>query len=185
MGQQGPPARDAASAARARRVARGSLLLTTRTASRRAKATGSFRSAPRVLDPDRKNKNNIFSTRRNAATWPTSDRNDGRLQIGTGGRLQVGMHRRLRRNPHTGGDTGIHAYIFDADRFVPAAPIRLFSISATEPRMRPRPPQQEPVEPDRPDRPPCFRRLHVAGSLPIDAGIVAEIAPSTQRRSVH
>ena len=99
MGQQGPPARDAASAARARRVARGSLLLTTRTASRRAKATGSFRSAPRVLDPDRKNKNNIFSTRRNAATWPTSDRNSGRLQIGTGGRLQVGMHGRLRRNP--------------------------------------------------------------------------------------
>ncbi len=36
VGQQGPPARDAASAASARRVARGSLLLTTGTASRRA-----------------------------------------------------------------------------------------------------------------------------------------------------
>jgi hypothetical protein len=36
VGQQGPPARAAASAVRARRVARGSLLLTTGTASRRA-----------------------------------------------------------------------------------------------------------------------------------------------------
>jgi hypothetical protein len=36
VGQQGPPARAAASAIRARRVARGSLLLTTGTASRRA-----------------------------------------------------------------------------------------------------------------------------------------------------
>jgi hypothetical protein len=36
VGQQGPPARAAASAMRARRVARGSLLLTTGTASRRA-----------------------------------------------------------------------------------------------------------------------------------------------------
>ncbi len=36
VGQQGPPARAAASAVRARRVARGSLLLTTGTAYRRA-----------------------------------------------------------------------------------------------------------------------------------------------------
>ena len=36
VGQQGPPARAAASAVRARRVARGSLLLTTGTANRRA-----------------------------------------------------------------------------------------------------------------------------------------------------
>jgi hypothetical protein len=35
VGQQGPPARVAASAMRARRVARGSLLLTTGTASSR------------------------------------------------------------------------------------------------------------------------------------------------------
>jgi len=36
VGQQGPPARAVASAMRALRVARGSLLLTTGTASRRA-----------------------------------------------------------------------------------------------------------------------------------------------------
>jgi hypothetical protein len=36
VGQQGPPARAAASAVRARRVARGSLLLTTGTGYRRA-----------------------------------------------------------------------------------------------------------------------------------------------------
>jgi len=34
------------------------------------------------------------------AKWPTSDRNDGRLQIGTGGRFQFGMHGRRHRNPH-------------------------------------------------------------------------------------
>jgi hypothetical protein len=42
-----------------------------------------------------------FRTQRRAAGWPTSDRNPGRLRIGTGGRLQIGMQGRLRRNPHT------------------------------------------------------------------------------------
>jgi len=32
--------------------------------------------------------------------WPTSNRNAGRLRIGTGGRLHIGMHGRLRRNMH-------------------------------------------------------------------------------------
>ena len=39
-------------------------------------------------------------TRSGAARWPTSDRNPGRLRIGTGGRLHIGMHGRLRRNLH-------------------------------------------------------------------------------------
>ena len=30
--------------------------------------------------------------------WPTSNRNPGRLRIGTGGRLPIGMHGRLRRD---------------------------------------------------------------------------------------
>src|SRR5947209_14846294 len=42
----------------------------------------------------------IPMTRSGAARWPTSDRNPGRLRIGTGGRLHIGMHGRLRRNPH-------------------------------------------------------------------------------------
>src|SRR5712691_7933526 len=41
-----------------------------------------------------------YDPRERTATWPTSRRNPGRLQIGTGGRLQIGMHGRLRRNPH-------------------------------------------------------------------------------------
>jgi hypothetical protein len=46
------------------------------------------------------NANIINMTRGNAQPrWPTSRRNPGRLQIGTGGRLQIGMHGRLRRYP--------------------------------------------------------------------------------------
>ena len=45
-----------------------------------------------------KNENIIPLIRGDAAKWPTSDRNHGRLQIGTGGRLQTGMPGRLRRN---------------------------------------------------------------------------------------
>jgi hypothetical protein len=30
--------------------------------------------------------------------WPASNRNAGRLQIGTGGRLRIGLHGRHRRN---------------------------------------------------------------------------------------
>src|SRR6516225_1502024 len=41
----------------------------------------------------------IPMTRSGAARWPTSDRNPGRLRIGTGGRLHIGMRGRLRRNP--------------------------------------------------------------------------------------
>src|SRR5262249_27572866 len=75
VGQQGPPARDAASAARARRVARGSLLLTTGTASRRARRTRSFRAMLRALDPDRKT--------RTTASRPAAMPPRGRLQIDT------------------------------------------------------------------------------------------------------
>ena len=75
MGQQGPPARDAASAARARRVARGSLLLTTGTAPRRAKGTCSLRFVLRALDPDRKT--------RKTSSRPAGMPPGGRLQIGT------------------------------------------------------------------------------------------------------
>src|ERR1700730_15242761 len=43
--------------------------------------------------------NIISTTRGDSARWPTSDRNHGRLHLGTGGRLHIGMHGRLRRNP--------------------------------------------------------------------------------------
>jgi len=43
---------------------------------------------------------NIFSTRGNAARWPTSRSEHGRLQIGTGGRLHLAMHGRFVGNPH-------------------------------------------------------------------------------------
>ncbi len=75
VGQQGPPARAAASAVRARRVARGSLLLTTGTASRRARGTCSFRSVLRALDPGRKT--------RTTSSRPAGMPPRGRLQIGT------------------------------------------------------------------------------------------------------
>jgi IstB-like ATP binding protein len=45
--------------------------------------------------------NIIPTTRGDSARWPASNRNYGRLQIGTGGRLHIGMHGRLRRNPQT------------------------------------------------------------------------------------
>src|SRR5712692_5258663 len=51
------------------------------------------------LDPATKGKDHPIDPQRRAAGWPTSDRNPGRLRIGTGGRLQIGMHGRLRRNP--------------------------------------------------------------------------------------
>jgi hypothetical protein len=47
-----------------------------------------------------RNENIIPQTRGNSARWPASDRNPGRLRLGTGGRLQIGMPGRLRRNPH-------------------------------------------------------------------------------------
>src|SRR3984893_5982446 len=55
------------------------------------------------LDPATKGKHHPDDPQRRAARWPTSDRNPGRLRIGTGGRLRIGMHGRLRRNPHIEG----------------------------------------------------------------------------------
>jgi len=34
--------------------------------------------------------------------WPDSNRNTGRLRVGSSGRLQIGMHGRFHRNPHAG-----------------------------------------------------------------------------------
>jgi hypothetical protein len=85
--------------ARTRRVARGSLLLTSGTASHCARRTRSFRSVLRALDPGRKTRTTSSRPAGMPAAWPTSDRNGSRLQIGTGGRIQFGMHGRLHRNP--------------------------------------------------------------------------------------
>ena len=64
----------------------------------RACANGVCSNHP--LDPASKGKHHPNDPQRRAARWPTSDRNPGRLRIGTGGRLHIGMHGRLRRNPH-------------------------------------------------------------------------------------
>jgi hypothetical protein len=52
--------------------------------------------------------------------WPASDRNPGRLRVGTGGRLQIGMHGRLRRNPHQLARPGRLSALSDQFRLLPA-----------------------------------------------------------------
>jgi hypothetical protein len=63
----------------------------TGTASHRSRRTRSLRSALSALAQVEKQEQHLLDPPECRHAWPTSDRNDGRLQIGTGGRLQFGM----------------------------------------------------------------------------------------------